>query len=39
MTHLQVDPPAYLKTPPLGGTLPPDFSGPVSLTLDNTFRD
>ena len=23
MTHLQVDPPSYLKTPPLGGTLPP----------------
>ena len=22
MTHLQVDPPSYLKTPPLGGTLP-----------------
>ena len=22
MTHLQVDPPSYLKTPPLRGTLP-----------------
>ncbi|MYB24015.1 MAG: hypothetical protein F4X37_02710 [Acidimicrobiia bacterium] len=22
MTHLQVDPPSYLKTPPLDGTLP-----------------
>ena len=22
MTHLQVDPPSYLKTPPPGGTLP-----------------
>ena len=37
MTHLQVDPPGYLKTPPLGGTLP--TPGAVSLTLDNTFRD
>ena len=27
MTHLQVDPPSYLKTPPLGGTLPPKGTG------------
>ena len=25
MTHLQVDPPSYLKSPPLGGTLFPIF--------------
>ena len=41
MTHLQVDPPSYLKTPPLGGTLPSSVMwtrSPVRWVISTRFR-